>query len=107
MKVKTISNEDVKEILIGTPAKHKHLRTLIKIEEDWFIFSEATIANLVRAYIEIKTHPKKNSVLLKQERLTNQKKNFAAFQLLEQSKSEEELDEKFNDLWASLIKQAL
>ena len=36
---------------------HKHLRICLKIREKTLIFQEATIANLLRDYITIKTHP--------------------------------------------------
>jgi hypothetical protein len=48
-----------------------------------FIFQEATVANLVRAYITVKTHPVYTKVRLTGQRLPTGKANFAEWQLLE------------------------
>ncbi len=55
-----IHNEDIKELTAEIPEGHKHLRTTIVLQDGTeFVFQEATIANLVRAYITVKTHPMK------------------------------------------------
>ena len=48
-------------------------------------YEEATLANLVRAYVEIKTHPQRESVRLVGRELAEgeRKKGFAEWQLLE------------------------
>jgi len=80
-----ISNEMVKEVVMEVPEGHKHLRTSIVLEDNTeLIFQEATIANMVRAYTTMKTHPQKTSVRLKGKSLQNKKQGFADYQLLEE-----------------------
>jgi hypothetical protein len=80
-----ISNEMVKEVVMEVPEGHKHLRTSIVLEDNTeLIFQEATIANMVRAYTTMKTHPQKTSVRLKGKNLQNKKQGFADYQLLEE-----------------------
>jgi len=79
-----IRNEDVKELTAGIPEGHRHLRTTIVLQDgSEFVFQEATIANLVRAYITVKTHPVIKKVTLKGERLDERKDGYAEWQLVE------------------------
>jgi hypothetical protein len=48
-----------------------------------FTFQEATIANLVRAYITVKTHPELTRVRLSGRKLVMKKAGYAEWQLLE------------------------
>jgi len=78
-----IHNEDIKELTAEIPEGHKHLRTTIVLQDGTeFVFQEATIANLVRAYIMVKTHPVKRKVTLKGEKLTERKNGYAEWQLV-------------------------
>lgn len=79
-----VSNEEVKRVIVEVPAGHRHLRTTIVLQDGQeFTFQEATIANLVRAYITIKTHPVNTSAHLTGRRLPERKEDFAEWQLLE------------------------
>jgi len=79
-----ISNEDVKEIFAEIPEGHKHLRTTITLEDGKSMtFQEATIANLVRSYINIKTHPVRTTIRLTRSHLKETKDGFASWQMLE------------------------
>jgi hypothetical protein len=79
-----ISNEHVKELIVEIPEGHKHVRTtMVFMDGAEFTFQEATIANLVRAYITLKTHPVKNKVALRGEKLAQRKDGYAEWQLLE------------------------
>lgn len=79
-----ISNEDLKELIVEVPERHKHIRaTMVFIDGTEFTFQEATIANLVRAYIAVKTHPITNRIKLKGERVARRKDGYAEWQLLE------------------------
>ena len=79
-----ISNEDIKRVIVEIPEGHKHIRTtIILMDGTEFTFQEATIANLVRAYIIVKTHPVTNSVTMKGERIARRKDGYAEWQLLE------------------------
>lgn len=80
-----INNEDIKELTAEIPEGHKHLRTTIVLQDGTeFVFQEATIANLVRAYIKVKTHPTTKRVKLKGRKLTERKKGYAEWQLVEE-----------------------
>ncbi len=80
-----IANEDVEELIAEIPEGHKHLRTTIVLHNGTsFTFQEATIANLVRAYIAIKTHPRLAKVRLSGRKLDDRKEGYAAWQLIEE-----------------------
>lgn len=80
-----IRNEDVRELLVEIPEGHKHIRTKIILQDGMeLVFQEATVANLVRAYITVKTHPQTVSVRLNGRRLTGIKAGYAEWQLLEE-----------------------
>jgi hypothetical protein len=77
-------NEDIKELIVEIPEGHKHVRTTIVFQDDTeWILQEATIANLVRAYITLKTHPIMTRVRLEGQRLVRAKEGYAEWQLLE------------------------
>jgi hypothetical protein len=80
-----IHNEDIKEVTAEIPEGHKHLRTTIVLQDGTeFVFQEATIANLVRAYIMVKTHPVKRKVTLRGKSLSERKDGYAEWQLVEE-----------------------
>ena len=79
-----ISNEEVKRVVVEIPAGHRHIRTTIVLQDGQeFTFQEATIANLLRAYISVKTHPVHTTICLSGQRLHIRKEDFAEWQLLE------------------------
>lgn len=83
------SNEDIKRVIVGIPNRHRHLRTIIEtVEGEQFVFQEATVAGIVRAYTEIKTHPRKIALELVSIRLGTKKPSYADFQLLETERDE-------------------
>ncbi len=85
-KRRILANADIKEIVLAPPRGHQHLRATIKLHSgEEIILQEATVANLVRAYVGIKTHPKRKSYRLIGRELAEgeMKKGFAAWQLLE------------------------
>ncbi len=84
-----IRNEDVKELRIEVPEGHRHLRTTMVLQGGTeIVFQEATIANLVRAYVTVKTHPFRERVILTGERLADRKEGYAEWQLLEERATE-------------------
>jgi hypothetical protein len=95
-----IRNEDVKRVLIGVPKGHKHLRICLKLKEKTIIFQEATIANIVRGYVTIKTHPKVRALELEMKTLpeTQRKEEYAKHQLLEVQRREYEIEEEIRKL---------
>ncbi len=79
-----IANEEVKELIVEIPEGHQHLRTTIMLHDGRsFTFQEATIANLVRAYITVKTHPRKLMVRMSGRKLVDCKEGYAEWQLME------------------------
>ena len=85
-KRRILANADIAEIELAPPEGHQHLRATIKLHSgEEIILQEATAANLVRAYVGIKTHPQKRSCRLIGRDLVEAegKKGFAAWQLLE------------------------
>ncbi|MGE5239568.1 MAG: hypothetical protein ACM3ON_12280 [Chloroflexota bacterium] len=84
-----IRNEDVEELSIEVPEGHRHLRTTLVLQDGTeIVFQEATIANLVRAYITVKTHPFREKVILRGERLADRKEGYAEWQLVEGRETE-------------------
>jgi hypothetical protein len=85
-----IKNEDIDELIIEVPEGHRHLRTILRLKDGReIILQEATVANLVRAYTTVKTHPTIERVVQKSVRLSERKPGFAEWQLVE-SISEED-----------------
>jgi len=79
-----IPNEAVKELIAEIPEGHRHIRTSIILQDGTeFTFHEATIANLVRAYVTVKTHPSMKIARLSGRRLENRKQGYAEWQLIE------------------------
>lgn len=82
-----IHNEDIKELIMEVPEGHKHLRTRLVLQDgSELVFQEATVANLVRAYITVKTHPVINRIVLKGQRIQERKEGYAEWRLLEENK---------------------
>jgi len=94
-KVRVIRNKDVKRVLLGTPQNHRHLRVSVMLEGECLIFSEATLANILRAYATIKTHPRIRAIELKEAVLHEDRKaGYAEHQLLETGRSREEIEKE-------------
>ncbi len=80
-----IRNEDIKEVLVEIPEGHRHIRTKISLQDGTeFVFQEAALANIIRAFITVKTHPEKSSVRLRGSRFGKRKPGFAEWQLIEE-----------------------
>lgn len=100
-KIHVIRNEDVNQVLIGTPEEHRHLRVCMKLKNgSIIIFQEATIANILRAYITMKTHPNIQAQELRMETLTEElrKEGYAAHQLLETRRKNKEIEKELKQL---------
>lgn len=79
-----VRNEDVKELILEVPEGHTHLRlSLVLHDGSEMVFQEATVANLVRAYVSLKTHPRKKKLRMKGKKLERRKEGYAEWQLLE------------------------
>lgn len=79
-----ISNEEVSEVVVEIPEGHRHVRTRVLLADGTeLVFREATIANITRAYLTVKTDPRKSSVRLVGRKLAERKAGYAEWQLLE------------------------
>ncbi|MEN3183975.1 MAG: hypothetical protein ABDK93_03150 [Atribacterota bacterium] len=84
-KALVFRNEDVQSIVVEIPEGHRHIRTTVVLADGTSLtFQEATIANLVRAYITVLTHPTKERVVLRGQSLSTRKEGYAPWQLLEE-----------------------
>jgi len=100
-EIRFIRNDDVDRVLIGVPEGRKHLRFCMKLKDgSVLVFQEATVANILRAYTTIKTHPTVRALELKMRPLATKtlKEGFAEYQLLETSKKSEEIERKLRNL---------
>jgi len=100
-KIHVIRNEDVDQVLIGTPEAHKHLRVCMKLKNgSILIFKEATVANISRAYITMKTHPNIQAQELKMKLLTEEsrKEGYATHQLLETRRKNRGIKKELKEL---------
>lgn len=80
-----IPNEEIMEVVSEIPDGHRHVRTTVIMKGGQeFTFQEATIANLVRAFITVKTHPQKTRIRLKGGKLDSRKESYAEWQLIEE-----------------------
>lgn len=87
MSRRILTNEEIKAIEISVPEGHQHLRTVLQLAGgEELVLQEATVANLVRAYLAVKTHPQRQRVRLVGRGLTaeERKEGFADWQLLEE-----------------------
>ncbi len=79
-----IRNEDVREVHLEVPEGHRHLRTTLVLSSGQrIVLQEATVANIVRAFVTVKTHPQIERVVLKGRKLNQRKEGFAQWQVLE------------------------
>ena len=84
-----IRNEDIKELIAEIPEGHRHLRTTIKLQDGTeLVFQEAAVANIVRAYIRVRTHPLTKKVALKGKNLAERKEGYAEWQLVEEEEGD-------------------
>lgn len=100
-RIETIRNQDIKRVLIGTPKDHEHLRICIELKNGTIlVFQEATIANISRAYITVKTHPQIRAQELETKTINEGqlKEGYARHQLIETSKTLGEIEEELEAL---------
>lgn len=94
-EIHIIRNEDVDKVLVGVPEDHKHLRVCVKLKNGLvLVFQEATIANILRAYITVKTHPSVRTQELQMKTLAaeTRKEGYAAHQLLKAPRENEDVE---------------
>lgn len=96
-KTKVFRKKDSSRVLIGAPNRHQHLRTIIDTPHERFIFQEATIANIVRAYITIRTRPTRFGIELITA-IETEKEGYARYQLLESGKTSKQVQNEVTQL---------
>lgn len=92
-------NEDIKRIIAFIPPGHMHVRVLIETKDRIIVFQEATVAGIIRAYVNVGMHPYRRALELYCTRLEkdSRKIGFAEYQLIESNRSEKSiLDEVAN-----------
>jgi hypothetical protein len=99
-KIRIIRNEDINKVLIGVPEGHKHLRISMELKNGLIlIFQEATIANILRAYATVKTHPNVRAQELEMKTLTDLRKDgYAIHQLLETPRKNKDVESELKKL---------
>jgi hypothetical protein len=86
-----LRNEDIKGLVAEIPEGHEHLRTTLILQDGQEItFQEATVANIVRSYISIKTDPLKKKVIMRGRIIKGGKRGYAEWQLVETGGAEHE-----------------
>jgi hypothetical protein len=100
-KIQIIRNEDLEKVLMGVPKGHKHLRVCMKLKGGTIlIFQEATIANISRAYVTLKTHPRVQAQELRTKILTEEqrKEGYATYQLIETPRDSNEVNTELKEI---------
>ncbi len=100
-KIRIIRNEDLEKVLMGVPNEHKHLRVCMKLKSGTIlIFHEATIANILRAYVTLKTHPSIQAQELTMKTLTEdqRKEGYATHQLIETPRESSKVNTELKEI---------
>jgi len=82
-----IRNSDVLSLELCVPEGHQHLRATLELEGGTrIVLQEATVANLVRAYVTLITSPTRRSLRLRGQAVAPRdlKEGFAPWQLIEE-----------------------
>ena len=93
-EVRVYPIESVRRIIAFIPPDHLHLRLILELEDQTIVLHEATVAAIVRAYIDIITHPLRRAIELERRFLdkgSGKKPFYARSQLLETDRLEEEI----------------
>jgi len=92
--VRVYPNEKVRRVVAAIPPGHKHLRLVLELEDQTIVLQEAAAAAIVRAYVDVVTHPTRRAIELVGRRVSGAKAGYAEHQLIESGRREEEvLDE--------------
>ncbi|MCS7098946.1 MAG: hypothetical protein RMH84_05255 [Sulfolobales archaeon] len=93
-------NCDVERIVAVVPRGHRHLRMIVELPDQVIVLSEATVAAIVRAYIDVVTHPTRRAVELVVRRYQSKevKPAYSECQLVESSSRDEEVQKIWEEL---------
>ncbi len=101
ISVKVYPNNRVKEILAAIPKGHTHLRLALIFDDQAIVLHEATVAAIVRAYIDIVLHPSRRGIRLRGRYMSSneRKHGYAKYQLVEDTEySEDDVIKDIMDL---------
>jgi len=89
--VKIYGNRDVEEIVVAIPRGHKHVRMLIRFNDQEIVLNEATIAAIARSYLSIILHPQRRGLVLRKHKFNRGevKEGYDEYQLIEVEGSED------------------
>lgn len=96
-------NSDVVRVVALIPPGHRHLRLFLELEDQVVVLHEAAVAAIVRAYIDVVTHPTRRAVELvrAEPSASSRKQGYAEHQLVESGRSEDDI---LRELCATLTK---
>lgn len=99
-KVMKYRNCDIERIVAIIPTGHRHLRMIVEFPDQVIVLNEAAVAAIVRAYIDIITHPQRSSLelVVKRFRPEEIKPTYSECQLIESDTTEEELRQRWGDV---------
>ena len=93
-----IRNRDVRRILIGTPKGHIHKRVVIELDNGIIVLQEATVENLVRAFVEVEMHPWRRAIMLEGGIIETRKEGYSKYQLLEADIDDSDVEGILSDM---------
>uniref|UniRef100_A0A7C4FHD1 Uncharacterized protein n=1 Tax=Ignisphaera aggregans TaxID=334771 RepID=A0A7C4FHD1_9CREN len=103
VNLKVYRNSDVLKVVGFIPPGHTHMRLAIVLRDQVIVLQEASVAAIVRAYVDIVTHPTRKAVEFTQVRLSgdSKKPGYAEYQLIESNRSEDEVVGEWSNILRS------
>lgn len=99
--IRVYRNADIKRVIAYIPPGHVHTRILIETKDGIVIvFQEATIAGILRAYVNVAFHPQRRAIELVSKTLKpiEKKHGFTKNQLIETNRNEQEILEEVENI---------
>ncbi len=99
--IRVYRNTDIRRVIAYIPPGHTHTRVLIETKDgNIIVFQEATIAGIVRAYVNVALHPQRRVIELVSKTLKpmEKKQGFARSQLIETDRNEQEVLEEVKNI---------
>jgi len=103
MSLKIYRNKDVKRVIAFIPPGHRHVRIYIEFRDQSIILQEASISAILRAYVNVSHHPTRKAYELVNTKLEKRKYGYAEYQLIEGSRSEEEVLSEVREIYGGDI----
>ena len=104
VEIEVFRNSDVKRVIVAVPRGHKHYRIVLEtMNGRIMVFQEATVANMVRAFITVLTHPERRAVELVQRKVESGKEGYAEYQLVETCKEDDKVVEELSRMLGEKI----